>query len=133
MDTLIVDLLVGERQLFLNPLDFIDQFTLIERLLCYYLSLQVLDLRAQTFLNSTVLLAHYFAPDAVKLIQYPTDAALIHLTLIPVTNGQNGANCFGRNPVVVFCFFRRLSATLYRVIVSIFLACLSLFRSSTCT
>ena len=105
MHTLIVDLLVGEGQFLLNPLDFIDQFTLVERVLCDYLTLQVLDLRAQTFLNSTVLLAHDFAPDAVKLIQNPTDAALIHLTLIPVTNGQNGANCLSWNPVIVFCFF----------------------------
>ena len=65
MTSLVLDFLVCEGQLFLNALNFIDELTLVECLLRHNLSLQVLDLGAETFLNCGVFFSHDFAPNAI--------------------------------------------------------------------
>ena len=103
--TLVCQLLRSKGKLTLCGGDLFLQLTLVKGLFSNDLSAQVLYLSCEFLLDGLVLLTHDCAPNRVQLVEDLRDARFAHLALVLFLNADDGADGFGRDPVVVHLGF----------------------------
>jgi len=116
LNALVIELFVGEGELFFHASNLLDQLALIEGLLGHNLPAQVLNLSVESLLYGGVFLAHDLSPDRVELVEDLADARLRHLAVELVADLQDCAHSLRRNPVVVLLLLRALGSPLCQLV-----------------